>query len=155
MKTPEVESRSDSERIDHILITMRRALAQLEGIGPVDVELLEQNPTAGLVIERVLANLGEMAFAVNCHVSRTMAGVVPETFAESCESAVEFGLIDRSLASGLMPDEGPYHVAMQLCLDSEPVRVEAIVDGALAAFQEFERRAVRWARGHAVGTAVN
>ncbi|MFF0814672.1 hypothetical protein ACFYVR_05880 [Rhodococcus sp. NPDC003318] len=143
--------RSDAERIDHILITMRRTLAQLEGIGPVDLELLEVNPTAGLVIERVLANLGDMAFDINCHVSRAMSGTAPETFAESCEAAVEFGLIDAELASALMPAEGPYHVAMQLYLDREPVKVEAVVGDALSAFQEFERRAQQWRRDRAEG----
>ncbi|KXX63113.1 hypothetical protein [Rhodococcus sp. ACPA1] len=144
-------SRSDSERIDHILITMRRALRQVEAIGSVDVELLERNSTAGLVIERVLANLTDMAFDINCHVSRASSGRTPQTFSESCEGAIRSGLIDRELASELMPADGPHHVVMQLCLDTEPEQVEAVVARALSAFQEFEQRATEWAgRGDVV-----
>ncbi|GAA3137422.1 hypothetical protein [Rhodococcus sp. (in: high G+C Gram-positive bacteria)] len=148
-------SRSDSERIDHILITMRRALVQVEAIGPVDVELLELNSTVGLVIERVLANLMDMAFDINCHVSRECSGPTPETFSESCKGAVRCGLIDKELASELMPADGPHHVVMQLCLDTEPEQVEAVVARALSAFQKFECRAAEWAgRGNVSLTSL-
>lgn len=151
----DVLPRSDTERIDHILITMRRALGQLEGVGPVDACLLEQNSTAGLVIERVLANLTEMAFDINSHVARAMAGLTPVTFSESCEYAVRFGLVDDELAAALMPADGPYHVAMQLYLDTEPAQVESVVASALSAFQEFERRTIAWAGEHTAEAAAH
>ncbi len=126
----------------HILITMRRTLRQLEDLGPVDADLLARNSTAGLVVERVLANLMDMAFDINCLVARCRPA--PRSFAESCERAVEAGLIDDDLAHALVPEEGPHHVVMQLSLDTDPGEVEMIVAGALSAFQEFERRAIEW-----------
>ncbi|MFF0818653.1 hypothetical protein ACFYVR_26420 [Rhodococcus sp. NPDC003318] len=134
----DAEARSDLERVDHILITMRHALHQVESVGPIDVALLERDSASGLVIERVLANLMDMAFDINCHVSRASSGTTPATFAESCEAAVELGLIDAELASELVPVDGPHHVLMQLCLDSEPEQVEAVVARALSAFRGFE-----------------
>ncbi|MFD1812607.1 hypothetical protein [Rhodococcus gannanensis] len=138
----EAFSRSDTERVVHVLTTMRRALLQLEGIVPVDAELLERNSTAGLVIERVLANLMDMVFDVNCHVSGR--GRTSGSFEKSCDAAIAAGLIDRELADALLPSEGPHHVVMQLSLDTEPELVEIVVARALVAFQEYERRAAGW-----------
>lgn len=139
------DSRPDAERIDHILLTLRRALAQLEGIVPVNAELLERNSTAGLVVERVLANLVEMAFGINSHSTRVMSGRKPDSFRESCLCAVEFGMIDPDLAAALVPADGLPHIAMQLCLDAEPEQVESVVDRTLSAYQEYERQVIEWA----------
>ncbi|MBH0123593.1 hypothetical protein I0Q12_30585 [Rhodococcus sp. CX] len=138
-------SRSDSERIDHVLITMRRALQQVESVGPVDVPLLERDTTSGVVIERVLANLMDMALEINRHVARASSRQLPGTFAESCVAAVGAGLIDAELAAELLPSGGPHHVLMQLCLDTAPEQVEGVVARALAAFRAFERSATAWA----------
>lgn len=137
-------SRTDAERIEHVLISIRRTLRQLEKLGPVDVELLEVNPTAGLVIERILANLLDLVVDVNTAIVQGFGARPPATFAESCEAAIAVGLIDRDLAEELRPADGPHHVVLQLCLDSDPAEVEAVVVRAVGAFQEFERRAVAW-----------
>lgn len=137
-------SRTESERIEHILISIRRTLAQLEELGAVDVELLEGNPAGGLVIERMLANLLDLVIDVNTVVVQGLGARPPATFAESCEAAIAVGLFDRDLAEELRPAEGPHHVVLQLCLDSDPGGVEAVVARAVSAFQDFERRAAEW-----------
>lgn len=139
-------SRSDAERVTHVLITLRRTLVQLEEIDSLDVELLEQNPAAGLVFERILANLEEMALDINNIVASSSGAERTTDFAASCEAAVDAGLIGRRLASALLPDDGPYHVILQLCLDAEPAQVPTVMSRAVAAYQEFEQRAAHWAQ---------
>ncbi|WP_124708530.1 hypothetical protein [Gordonia insulae] len=137
-------SRTDAERIEHVLISIRRTLAQLEKLGPVDEELLEVNPTAGLVIERILANLLDLIVDVNTAVGQGFGARPSAGFTESCEAAIAVGLIDHVLAEELRPVEGPHHVVLQLCLDSDPGQAEAVVVRAVSAFQDFERRAIAW-----------
>ncbi|WP_285480177.1 hypothetical protein [Amycolatopsis sp. NBRC 101858] len=133
----------DRPAMAHRLITMRRSITQLESLGPIDGNRFARDSTAGLVIERVLALLADLAFAVNCAVVPS----APRTPAESFEAACRIGLIDAEVAAALAPVEGPHHVLMQLSLDVEPDEAAAVVSRALAGYREYVRQVAGWLTG--------
>jgi len=122
---------------------MRRSVGQLDSLGPVDRTRLESNPATGLVVERILALLVDLAFAINSHVAAAVLGEVPRTPAGSFGAAVQAGMIDADLATVLAPPD-PHNVLVQLYLDSEPEEVAAIVSAALSGYEEYVRQVARW-----------
>jgi uncharacterized protein YutE (UPF0331/DUF86 family) len=134
----------DRAAVEHRLITMRRAIRQLESLGPVHGSRLRSDPTAGLVIERILALLGDLAFTINNWLSRSVLGDVPATPAAAFGAAGRVGVIDPELASALAPLAGPHHVLLQLSLDTDPDEAAAVVGRALAGYQAYVRGLTRW-----------
>ncbi|MFJ9896082.1 hypothetical protein ACIQPR_22465 [Streptomyces sp. NPDC091280] len=131
----------DRASIEHRLITMRKSVGQLDGLEALDSARLAADPGAGLVIERILALLYDLAAAVN---SAALPGHSPGTPATSFGAAEEAGIIDAELAGALAPADGPHHVLVQLYLDTEPERVPAIVAAARSAYREYVRRVTDW-----------
>ncbi|WP_427917424.1 hypothetical protein [Streptomyces sp. cg40] len=127
----------DRASIEHRLITMRKSVGQLDSLGALDSARLAADPGAGLVIERILALLYDLAAAVN----RT---ALPGTPTGSFDAAGKAGLIDADLAAALAPADGPHHVLVQLCLDTEPEKVPAIVDAARSGYREYVRQLTDW-----------
>jgi len=139
---------------------MRRAVGQLRDLGPVGRARLERDPAAGLVVERVLALLDDLAFEINRLVAVTAGtppgtpaaaltaaadgGARPDTPAAALAAAVRAGLVDQPLAAALDPPDGPYHVLLQLCLDTEPEQVAGVVSAATAAYAEYVRQVTAW-----------
>jgi uncharacterized protein YutE (UPF0331/DUF86 family) len=138
----------DQGSIEHRLITMRRSVGQLETLGPVDRARLAGDPATGLVVERILALLVDLAFAINSQVSVAVLGQVPQTSHASFKAAEEAGLIDAELTAVLTPLDGPHNVLVQLYLDAEPDEVAAVVCQAVAAYGEYLRQVACWAAAH-------
>jgi uncharacterized protein YutE (UPF0331/DUF86 family) len=122
---------------------MRKSVGQLDSLGPVDRARLESNPATGLVVERILALLVDLAFAINSHVAAAVLGEVPNTPADSFGAAERAGMIDAELATALAPPD-PHNVLVQLYLDTEPEEVAAIVSAALSGYGEYVRQVARW-----------
>lgn len=141
--------RLDRASVEHRLITMRKAIGQLDAVGPVDRARLERHPPTGLGAERILALLDDLAFAINTQVCAAVLGEVPPTSAASFGAAEKAGLIDAELANRLVPSEGPHYVLLQLYLDSEPDEVAAVVADALNGYGEYVRQVSGWAAVHA------
>jgi hypothetical protein len=110
-------ARLSLEAVERRLVTMRRAVGQLSDLGPVGPARLDRDPAAGLVIERVLALLDDLAVEIN---REPAAGACP--------------------AGRPGTPDGPYHVLLQLCLDTEPEQVAGVVTAAVAAYAEYVRR---------------
>ena len=138
----------DKGAIEHRLITMRKSIVQLESAGRVDVACLDQNPAHGVAIERMLASLDDLAFAINRHIAAVVLGEAPLTSAASFGAARRAGLIDEHLAATLVPEEGPHNLLVQLCLDSDPGSIEAIVADAISGYHEYLRQVVDWTESH-------
>lgn len=135
----------DRGSVEHRLVTMRRSVGQLDLLGPVDRARLDRDPATGLVVERILALLVDLAFAINRHVSAALLGTVPDGYAAGFAAAGRAGLIDVELAAALAPPDGPHHVLVQLHLDAEPDDVAAIVAAALIGYREYVRQVSAWA----------
>ncbi|MER5185292.1 hypothetical protein ABT009_44665 [Streptomyces sp. NPDC002896] len=138
----------DRGSIEHRLITMRRSLAQLDALGPVDRACLDGDPATGLVVERILALMADLAFGINCHVAAAVSGEAPKTFAASFRVAENVGMLDERPAAALLLPDGP-HVLVQLCLDTEPDEVAAVVSAAGSGYREYLRQAASWAANRA------
>jgi hypothetical protein len=132
----------DLTTLERRLATMRRAIGQLEALGPLRGARLTSDTTTGLVVERILALLLDLAVAINREAlgASAAAGTGAASFAEAGAA----GLISRDVAAALTPDDGPHHVLLQLTLDVEPDEAAAIVAAALAAYQEYVRQVSRW-----------
>ena len=68
----------------------------------------------------------------------------PDTPAAALAAAVRAGLIDEPLAAALDPPDGPYHVQVQLYLDTEPEQVAGVVSAAVAGYAEYVRQVTGW-----------
>ncbi|MCD4533073.1 hypothetical protein LRP67_03130 [Nocardioides sp. cx-169] len=138
--------RLDLAAIDHRLISMKKSIEQLESYGPLNTSLLEDKPAAGLVAERIMFFLADLAVEINGYLARGVAHRFPRGESESYLAAVSAGVIDAELVPRLIPDEGPHHVLLQLSLDSDPEAVEAIVAEALSAYGAYTQQVSAWVR---------
>lgn len=130
----------DREAVEKRLVTMRKSVGQLSAPGPLDAGRLARDPVSGLVVERVLALLADLAFEVNRQVAAAVLGETPDGGAAAFGAAVRAGVIDAGLAADLTPPDGPHHLLVQLFLDSEPERVAGVVTDAVAAYREYVRQ---------------
>lgn len=127
---------------------MRKSVGQLDSLGPVGRARLESDPETGLVVERILALLVDLACAINGHVSMAVLGEQPRIPAASFGAAEKAGMIDAELATALAPPDGPHNVLVQLYLDTEPDEVTAVVSAARSAYREYVRQVTDWLTAH-------
>ncbi|MEU9288564.1 HepT-like ribonuclease domain-containing protein [Streptomyces sp. NPDC048275] len=127
---------------------MRKSVGQLDSLGPVGRARLESDPEAGLVVERILALLTDLAVAINKHISAAVLGEEPQTPASSFSAAEKAGMIDAELATALAPPDGPHNVLVQLYLDTEPEEVTAVVSAARSGYREYVRQVADWITDH-------
>lgn len=125
-------------------MTIRKGIDQLESLGPLGGARLESDPTTGLVVERILALLVDLAHLINSHVAEVVLGVTPRTSEASFGAAAKAGMIEESLAADLAPMDGPHHILMQLSLDTEPEEAAVVVAGALTGYGEYARQVAGW-----------
>lgn len=135
----------DRKALENRLVTMRTAVGQLAASGPLDRERLARDPASGLVVERALALLADLAFEVNRLVAAAVLGERPQEPAAAIDAAVRAGLIDAELAAVIAPADGKHHVQVQLYLDTEPELVAGVVSAAVACYQEYISRVAAWA----------
>jgi uncharacterized protein YutE (UPF0331/DUF86 family) len=129
----------DGEAVRNWLATMRNSVGQLSAAGPLDRARLACDPASGLVVERMLALLADLAFDINRQAAAAL-GEAPESAAAAFGAAARAGLIDERLATALTPPDGPHHLLVQQYLDTEPERVAGAVCDAVAAYREYIRQ---------------
>jgi len=134
----------DRQVVENRLVTMGKSVGQLGAAGPLDRGRLARDPASGLVVERVLALLADLAFEVNRQVAAAVLDEAPETGAAAFDAAERAGVIDARVSAALTSPDGPPHVLVQLFLDTEPERVAAVVSAAVADYQEYVRQVTRW-----------
>lgn len=132
----------DGEAVRNRLVTMRNSVGQLSAAGPLDRAQLACDPASGLVVERLLALLADLAFEINRQAAASL-GQAPESPAAALGAAARAGLIDERLAVALAPLDGPHHLLVQQYLDTEPERVAGVVSDAVAAYREYVRQVDR------------
>jgi uncharacterized protein YutE (UPF0331/DUF86 family) len=129
----------DRKAVRNWLVTMRNSVGQLSSAGPIDRARLACDPSSGLVVERMLALLADLAFDINRQAAAAL-GEAPESPTAAFSAAARAGLIDERLAMALTPPDGPHHLLVQQYLDTEPERVAGVVSDAVAAYREYIRQ---------------
>lgn len=127
------------EAVRNRLITMGNAVGQLSAAESLDRARLACDPSSGLVVERMLGLLADLAFDINRQAAATL-GEAPESPAAAFGAAARAGLIDERLAAALAPPDGPHHLLVQQYLDTEPERVAGVVSDAVAGYREYIRQ---------------
>ena len=130
----------DRAPIEHRLITMRKGIERLESLGALPGSRLRDDPSVGLVLERILWMLDDLACAINNQVS----GAACATSGASFRAAHQAGLVDAGLVSTLASLDGPPHLLLQLSLDADADEAAAVVRAARAGYQEYVRRVTGW-----------
>ena len=102
------------DAVRSLLATMRNSVDQLDAAGRLDRARLDRDPASGMVVERLLALLADLAFEINRQ------------------------------AAALAPPDGPHHLLVQQYLDTEPERVAGVVSDAVAAYGEYVRQVTAW-----------
>ena len=125
------------------LATMRNSVDQLDAAGRLDRARLDRDPASGMVVERLLALLADLAFEINRQAAAAL-GEAPESPAAAFGAAARAGLIDERLAAALARPDGPHHLLVQQYLDTEPERVAGVVSDAVAAYGEYVRQVTAW-----------
>ena len=128
------------------LVTIRNSVDQLDAAGPIDRARLDRDSASGMVVERMLALLGDLAFQVNRRAAAAL-GEAPESPAAALGAAARAGLIDERLVAALAPPDEPHHLLVQQYLDTEPQRVAGVVSDAVAAYREYVRQVTAWLTG--------
>jgi uncharacterized protein YutE (UPF0331/DUF86 family) len=96
----------DSDSITAKLELMDEALRHLSSVGDVDAERLRTDGIVRGAVERYLAQLVDLAVAVNLHVSASKLGRVARDYRDTFRLAAEAGLIVNDLADALAPSVG-------------------------------------------------
>lgn len=109
---------------------------------------LESDPETGLVVERILALLIDLVFAIGRHISAAVSGDEPQAPAALFGAAEKAGRIDAEPTTALAPPDGPHNVLVQLYLDTEPEEVTAVVSAALSGYREYVRQVADWITTH-------
>lgn len=135
---------SKQESVANKLITMRKSIGQLESLGPVNGERLESIPQIGLVAERILTLLHDLAFEINTQTAAAVLDDCPRTAAAAFRAAAKAGVIDNRLTARFTALDEPHHVLFQLQLDSEPADAAAVACEALDAFARYTEQVSCW-----------
>lgn len=129
------------------LHAMRELLDDLDGVGPVDVELLRRDRLLRYAVERILTSLVDLAVAVNGHLAVARLGAGATTYRESFALAERAGVLPPDLAQRLAPSAGLRNVLTHEYL---AVELEFIVDGVTSArvdYREYVRVLARVVTG--------
>ena len=81
-------------------------IQDLDALGDVTTAVLVEDRMLRHAVERILAQLVELAVAVNGHVAATELGEVSSDYRSSFTLAARAGLIQRGLADRLSPSVG-------------------------------------------------
>ncbi len=85
---------------------LRDLLADLDIVGQVSAERLRSDRIVRHAVERILAQLVDLAVSINSHLAAATLGRAPATYRESFAAAAEAGAIPLDLAETLAPSAG-------------------------------------------------
>jgi uncharacterized protein YutE (UPF0331/DUF86 family) len=96
----------DAAVIQERLRLIRDLLADLDVIGDVTADRLQQDRIVRHAVERILTQLVDLAVSINSHVAAAREGRAPATYRESFAAAARAGAIPTELANELAPSAG-------------------------------------------------
>lgn len=135
----------DPDVIRQRLDALRRALATLASVGQPDADTLRADPILQAAVERLLAQLVDLAVEINAHVASAELGRAPGDYRESFELAAEAGVLPEDLAASLRPSVGLRNVIVHEYLDLDLERLAGAVPLALDGYERFVATVAAWA----------
>jgi uncharacterized protein YutE (UPF0331/DUF86 family) len=145
--------RLDFSVVQSRLRLMRELLDDLDSVGNIDAQGLTSHRLTRHAVERILAQLVDLAVSVNNHVSAAVLGRVAADYRQSFDLAAEAELISGDLAAELKPSVGLRNVLTHEYADVDLVVVAGSVPRASDAFARYVRSAASWAARRERGSA--
>ncbi len=96
----------DPAIVQERLKLMHALLADLDLVGAVTPERLENERLTRHAIERIVTQLVDLAVAINSHIVAATKAEVPATYRESFTAVAKAGVITSELAAELAPSAG-------------------------------------------------
>jgi uncharacterized protein YutE (UPF0331/DUF86 family) len=126
---------------DRDVVTVRldliaRLLADLDSVGDVTAARLDQDRILRHAVERILAQLVELAVSVNSHIAVSSRGTAPATYRQSFLDAGELGVLPDGLAARLAVAAGLRNV---LAHEYVAIDVELVAAAVPAARRDFRQ----------------
>lgn len=126
--------RFDPEIVHSRLREIRALLDDLESVGEVTAETLEQDRITRHAVERILTQVVELAVAINSHLAAAFLDEAPVEYQASFRRAAEVGALPEALAEELAPSAGQRNILVHRYLDVDP---QAVAEGATAALRAY------------------
>ncbi len=135
---------SKQESVANKLNTMRKSIGQLESLGPVNGARLQGIPQIGLVAERILTLLHDLAFEINTQTAAAFLDGSPRTATDAFRAAARAGVIDAQLATRFTSLDEPHHIEFQLRLDIDPADAAKIACDGMSAYGQYTAQVSCW-----------
>jgi uncharacterized protein YutE (UPF0331/DUF86 family) len=113
------------------------AIEDLEALGEVTAEGLQQDRHSRRVVERCLELLVDAAAAINAHVAAALTRDPPTDMTQSFAKAAAAGLLSEELAARLRPSAGMRNAIVHAYVDLDLQRVAAAVPLAIADYTAY------------------
>lgn len=126
------------------LAQMRQLLADLERVGDVTAEQLQDDRFLRHVVHHVLVQLVQLAVAINSHVAATINGAAVTDYRTSFDAVVEAGVIGAELAAALRPSIGLRNVVVHEYLDVDHAVVAAALPAARRDYGRYVQGVATW-----------
>lgn len=119
-------------------------LDDLESAGCVTVESLRQDRMLRHGVERVLAQVVDLAVSINGHIGATLVGRAPKDYRSSFDLAQEAGAIQPELVKRLQPSVGLRNVLTHEYVDIDLEIVADAVGSARRDYGDYVRQVANW-----------
>ncbi|GAA3600641.1 hypothetical protein GCM10022199_00040 [Marihabitans asiaticum] len=128
---------------------MRDLLDDLDAVGVLTVERLQNDRIARRATERILTQLVDLAADINTHAATSLGGLRPTEYRQSFDDAARAGLIRQDLADALKASVGMRNVLIHEYVATDLEMVAAAVPLARRNYAAYVRSVATWlqARG--------
>lgn len=139
--------------LDHAVVQRRweqigLLLDDLASAGEVTADRLETDRMLRHAIERIVAQLVELAAGINSHIAVATFGTAPEDYRGSFRRCADAGAIPAALAARLAPSAGLRDILVHAYAEVDLTIVASSVASALAGFHEYRRAIASWLDAH-------
>ena len=134
----------DAGVVQSRLALIRGLLDDLESVGQIMRDRLEQDRMLRHGVERVLAKVVELAVSVNGHLGATLLGRAPKDYRSSFDLAQESGAIQPELVRRLQPSVGLRNVLTHEYVEVDLEIVVAAVVSARRDYADYVRQMAAW-----------
>jgi uncharacterized protein YutE (UPF0331/DUF86 family) len=137
----------DAGVVQERLRLLRDLLADLDHIGEVTTQRLNEDRIVRHAVERIITQLVDLSVSINSHVAAAVLGRAPTTYRESFDAAAEAGAIPASLAAELAPSAGLRNILTHEYVAVDLVLVAKALPIAHAAFGRYVVEVARFLGG--------